>query len=226
MAVLDQIQQMKNQGMPDEEIVRNLQDQGISPKQINDALNQSQIKRAVVDERDMDPANQRAPPYPNQQAQGNYVPQTQEVPESPTPSEQTYQQQEYSQPQEGYQGYPEEEYAYPSGGMDSDTIIEIAEQVFSEKMKKTQKQVDNLSEFKTLAQTRIENITDRLKRIETIIDKLQISILEKIGSYGDNIDNIKKEMSMMQDSFGKVVNQAVKGKSTSKKTSGKKISRK
>lgn len=222
MAILEQIQQMKNQGMPDEEIVRNLQEQGVSPKQINDALNQSQIKKAVIDEKDM---YSTGAPSPNQQVQGNYVPQTQEFPESPETRQETYAQQEYAQPQEYYQ---QDQYGYSPGGIDSDTIIEIAEQVFSEKMKKVQKQVDDLNEFKTLAQTKIENMTDRLKRIETIIDKLQISILEKIGSYGENIDNIKKEMSMMQDSFGKVVNQAVRGqKSSSTKTlSRKKTSKK
>ncbi len=221
MGVLDQIKQMKNQGMPDEEIVGRLQEQGISPREINDALNQSQIKRAVVDEREMDFPNQ-SPPSPNQQTQGNYIPQTQEVPESQTAGAEMYpQQQEYLQPQE--EAYQQEGYNYPSG-VDSDTIIEIAEQVFSEKTKKIQKQVEDLNEFKTLAQTKIENIADRLKRIETTIDKLQIAILEKIGSYGENINSIKKEMSMMQDSFGKVINQAVKGyKSSSKekKTSKK-----
>ena len=220
MGVLEQIKQMKNQNMPDEEIVSQLYGQGISPREINDALNQSQIKRAVVDERD---AN--FTPSPNQQSQGNYVPKTQEVPESPTAGEEMYpQQQEYFQPQE--EVYQQDTYGYPAG-IDSDTIIEIAEQVFSEKMKKVQKQVEDLNEFKTLAQTRIENIADRLKRIETTIDKLQIAILEKIGSYGENIDAIKKEMSMMQDSFGKVVNQAVRGyKSPITKTPFKETSRK
>jgi uncharacterized protein HemX len=77
-------------------------------------------------------------------------------------------------------------------------------------MKKITKQLADINEFKTLAQVKIENAVARLKRIETIIDKLQISILEKVGSYGQNLSSIKKEMSMMQDSFGKVVNQAVR----------------
>ena len=87
----------------------------------------------------------------------------------------------------------------------TDTIIEIAEQVFSEKVRKIQKQLEEMNEFKTLAQTKIEHATERLKRIEATIDKLQIAILEKIGSYGKSLESIKKEMSMMQDSFGKMV---------------------
>ena len=108
-------------------------------------------------------------------------------------------------------------------------MIEVSEQVFSEKIREIQKKVEGMNEFKTLAQTKIEDIANRLKRIETTIDKLQIAILEKIGSYGKNLDGIKKEMSMMQDSFGKVVNQAVsahKAHTTHKTPSRKKTSKK
>ena len=219
MGILEQIKQMQNQKIPDQEIISKLQEQGVSPREINDALNQSQIKRAVVDE-GMNFQDQNAP-YPNQQTQENYMPQTQEIPEYSSGGE-TAQQQEYLQPQEGYQ---QDQYGYSPGGIDnSDTMIEIAEQVFSEKTKKMQKQIEDLNEFKTLSETKIENISDRLKRIETTIDKLQIAILEKIGSYGENINSIKKEISMMQDSFGKVVNQAVAGAKHSSK--GKKNSKK
>jgi DNA anti-recombination protein RmuC len=48
--------------------------------------------------------------------------------------------------------------------------------------------------------------SERLKRIESTIDKLQLAILDKVGSYGKTLDSVKKEMSMMQDSFGKIVN--------------------
>jgi hypothetical protein len=202
MGVLEQITQMKNQGIPDEEIINNLQQQGISPREIDDALNQSRIKNAVSDTgtEDIQPSIMENPPTPIQQNQGIYTPQTQEMSEDTYAPQPGYDQQEVYQ-QENYDGYSE----------GTDNMIEIAEQIFSEKIKKLQKQVENINEFKTSAQTEINNTTEKLKRIETIIDKLQIAILEKIGSYGKNLESIKKEMSMMQDSFGKVVNQAVKG---------------
>ncbi len=241
MGVLEQITQMKNQGIPDQEIVSNLQEQGVSPKEINDALSQSQIKSAVSNTgnaEEMQPAPPgQNPPAPTQQEQGSYAPKTQEMPELPGTEQEMYapqqqqeyaQQQEYPQQQEVYQ--KQDAYNYPAEGVGSDTMIEISEQVFSEKIKKIQKQVESINEFKTLAQTKIDNTAERLKKIETIIDKLQIAILEKIGSYGKNLESIKKEMGMMQDSFGKVVNQAVRGYATpapakiakTKKTSKKK----
>jgi len=190
MGVLDTVVQMKRQGYPDDEIISQLRQQGLSPKEINDALNQSQIKSAVsrMDE--------------GVPTQGSDVYQ---------PQEETGQEMypAYQQAQGGQQEYYPQEDFYSQGqqgtAVDTDTIVEISEQVFAEKTKKMQKSMDELNEFKTLTQSRVENALDRIKKIEAIIDKLQISILEKIGSYGSNIEGIRKEMSMMQDSFGKMV---------------------
>ena len=41
------VMQLKNQGMADAQIIGALQQQGISPKEINDAISQAQIKSAV-----------------------------------------------------------------------------------------------------------------------------------------------------------------------------------
>jgi len=224
MTVLEEIMQMKNQGISDEQIVVTLQEKGVSPKEINDALSQAQIKSAVSDTEEMQPpTTPQIPPIPQQDQEGYIAPQTQEVGD-----QEMYSPQEYPPQQEIYQQAGYEDYS-PMETTSSGTMIEIAEQVFSEKMKETQKQIENLNEFKVLMQTKIDNSIDRIKKIETIIDKLQIAILEKIGSYGENLQSIKKEMSMMQDSFGKVVNQAVKRHKTAHKktaSSRKKISKK
>jgi len=232
MGVLEQITQMKNQGIADEEIVTKLQEQGISPKAINDAFSQAQIKDAVSDENaeEMQPSIINQPqPFQPQNQEGVYIPKTQEIPEPlGAEGQETYAPlpQESPQSQDFYQ---QDNYGDYSSAGETDTIIEIAEQVFSEKIRTIQKKVEDLTEFKTLGQTKIDNIADRLKRVETIMDKLQITILEKIGSYGNNLEHIKKEMSMMQDSFGKIVNQATTGHkthATHKRPSRKKTSKK
>ena len=82
--------------------------------------------------------------------------------------------------------------------------MQIAEQVFDDKIKKIEKQTSEFNEFKTISKTQIDSIAERLKRIETMMDQLQIKILEKISSYGDNLDSIKNEMSMIEDSFQKM----------------------
>ncbi len=240
MGALDLITQMKHQGVSDQEIMTALREQGISPKEINEGFAQSKIKNAVSNPQNKEIIEEdlmETPPtsrHPNP-SQNIYTPQTQEIQEPntyvPTPQQEpyapTFQPQEESylptpQPQEEY--YPQENYneGYEDYNSEAstDTTIEISEQIFEEKIKKTSKKVTELNEFKNLAETKIENISQRLKRIETIIDKLQISILDKIGSYGENLGSIKKEMSMMQDSFGKLVGSAIRKKEhpTKKKT--------
>jgi hypothetical protein len=208
MGVLEQVTRMKGEGIPDRDIINELSQQGISPREINDALKQAQIKTAVsnegIDEQMQPSIAEEPPPNPREQTytpreyqQQEYVPQQQE---EYYPQQQEYapQQQAYYTPGEGY----EQQY---SAGLDTDTVMEIADQIFSDKIKKIQKQLDNATEVSTLLQTKMENVQERLKKIETIMDKLQIAILEKVGSYGRNLESIKKEMSMMQDSFSKMI---------------------
>lgn len=202
MGILDQIMQMKNQGMSDNEILVNLQQQGVSPREINNALNQFQIKNAVSGESEI--------PFPGEgQVRGDYAPSTQETYER-TPKNAEQYSQPYAQqtqefyPQGAYGGYQSAE-AYPTT-TSTDTIIELAEQVFSEKIKNIQKQSDQMTEFKTLTQTKLDDLLERIKRMESMIDRLQITILEKISSYGKGFEQTKKEVEMIQDSFGKMVN--------------------
>ena len=162
--------------------------------------------------------NRFVPMTQNVQDEDAYIPRPQETYQEPQYEQQAYQPYPYQDHQENqmpqYQAYQttdygQQGYEYPiqNPGIttDTDTIIEIAEQVFSEKVKFLQKQIEDLNEFKILSQTKIENISERLKRIESNIDNLQAEILEKVGSYGRGLDGVKKEIEMMQDSFGKMV---------------------
>ncbi len=176
MGILEEIGQLRNQGLAENEIIGNLQERGYAPKDINDALSRMQIKNAISGEES-----------PSEE----YTPQ----PETAEAQPQQYATQEYY-PQQGYENYAAE-------SSSSDTIIEIAEQVFLEKSKKMQSQVSEFSEFKTLSETKVENIAERLKRIETTLDKLQLAILDKVGSYGSTLQSIKKEMEMIEDNLGK-----------------------
>ena len=206
---------MREQGIPEEEIARVLSEQNVSPKAIRDALGQSRIKEAVSDENSMrrneediggqdfytppSPSGRNPVPYPKTQEEENYGEY------APQPSEEYYQQpQPY--PPVSQEFYPQEGYdEYYSGGTDTDTMMEVAEQVFSEKIKKIQNQIEDMTEFRTIAQTKINSLSERLNRIESVIDRLQAAILQRIGDYGSTLDSIRKEMSMMQDSFGKMI---------------------
>ncbi|RLG12474.1 hypothetical protein DRN73_02360 [Candidatus Pacearchaeota archaeon] len=211
MGVLEQVTQLKNQGMSDEEIVSNLQQQGISPKQITDAINQAQIKNAVASENPPPTPQETSPIAEAGASQTPYTPQTQEV-------GQEYQQGAYPAEQPAGEYYAEQPVQTPA--IDSDTVIEISNQVFSEKIKQIKKSIDDFNEFKTIFQTKVNGIDERLKRIEKIIDTIQIKVLEKVGAYGQELNSTKKEIAMMQDSFKKITGKKSsisKKKKTSKK---------
>ena len=238
MGTLDQVMNLKNQGYSDQDIVNQLQEQGVSPKDINDALGQARIKNAVSDNgtstQGMEPSilkpGEGAEPEPGDLpteggiSDEDLVPPTPGGPAHPTQEigeQDMYQPSSYSQQQQvsyqpSYQSAqeyaPEQSYyqyqyaPQTAGGIsDTDTMIEIAEQVFAEKSRQLQKKIDDLVEFKTLNQVKIDDFSNRLKRIEAIIDDLQTSILEKVGMYGKGLENVKKEMNMIEDSFSKMV---------------------
>jgi hypothetical protein len=199
--------------MSDRDIINELSQQRISPREINDALKQAQIKNAVSNPSVED--EMQASQMPEEETY-QPMPMAPSAQQMQTQQEQQYSQQEYYAPQQ----YPQEAYAQQgqqyyqpaeqqqqqyTQGVDTDMIMEIADQIFSEKIKKIQKQSDANFENVSLLQSKAENISERLKKIETTIDKLQIAILERVGSYGQNLESIKKEMSMMGDSFSKMI---------------------
>lgn len=232
MGILEQVVSMKRGGISDSEIINQLSHQGNSPYEISNALKQAEIKNAVSgyseNEEEMQPSI-----MPSGEAPQPIIPGRNETSEEVyTPTEETYApQQQYTQPTTDYQPRTQEPQYYPQTETyqeytptgNADTMIEIADQVFSEKIRKLQKVIETTSETAILLQNKFENLSERVKKIENIIDKLQIAILEKVGSYGQNLESIKKEMTMMQDSFSKVISSPKhKEESTHKKSSNKK----
>src|SRR3989344_5190145 len=225
MTTLEEVQNMKDQGYNDDEIISSLEEQGVSPKEIYDSLNQAQIQGDISNIQGSNNDETYSPEYPQYKEQnqsgGHITPMSQESDEIYAPQQyaeepmQTqgagqYAEQEMSYPEQNYnqayapqQGYETE---YNSEGYDSSSMMDIAEQIIDNKLVPVIDKINNLSEFKTIIQSQVENIEIRLKKIESVIDRLQITILEKVGSYGDNLSSIKREMSMMQESFGKVIN--------------------
>ncbi len=89
-------------------------------------------------------------------------------------------------------------------------MADLADQIFQENIKSIKKQISELIEFKTLTEAKVNNIDERLKRIETMINQLQSNIIGKVGSYGENLENIREEMDMVQESFKKIIGGEVK----------------
>lgn len=159
---------------------------------------------------------------PNPQIEELNTPQIPPLPTqlTETPAEESYSEeypQDYNQqilqqtyPQEYPETYPQQEYPqqqynyqYPSSplSISADTISEIAEQVVTEKLSSIREKLERNIDLKTLAETKFTQLDERLLRIEKIIDRLQLSILQKIGEQMTNTSDIKKELIETQKSF-------------------------
>ena len=211
MTVLEKVLELKKEGIPEIETIAKLKNEGISPMEINDAINQSKIKEAVSGEQE----NSTKGMVPSIMEQGEE--KTKEETYTPSPaqsSEENYQDYAYQENQETENYPPQSEEYYeedPQGvsqeegiEIDSETMIEVAEQVFSEKIKKIEEDLRNLKEFKIIASPNLKDLEERIKRIEKNFDKMQIAILERVGSFGRNVNSLKKEIGMVEDSFEKM----------------------
>lgn len=245
MAALEKVMQLKKEGKGDNEIIATLRNEGVSPMEISDALNQSRIKEAIVDP---NPTEGMSPSIMNDQTQNSiptapptsaqeqpsapieqsyqavqtapeqsYAPQPATEPQAPQSMQQYAPQESYAPQEQSYapqEGYGGDEYGgeYEGGGEyqedtgygSTDAMIEVAEQVFAEKTKKIDKDIKELKEFKTIFETNVKNIDERLKRMERSFDKMQLDILGKVSEYGKGLNYMKKELNMVQDSFGKM----------------------
>ncbi|MEK6927520.1 MAG: hypothetical protein AABX11_03745 [Nanoarchaeota archaeon] len=192
MSVMEDIQRLRAEGKPDEEIAMVLQQQGIPPQQIYDAMSQSVIRDAVNSEgspqqeysqTDMQPSITDAPPaqeYTQYDQNQQYAPQ----------------QQGYDQSQQYNQSY--------SQGLSSDTIAEIAEQTITEKLSFLKTDLEKILDFKNSMDAKVEMLDERLKRIEKIIDRLQLSILQKVGEYLTNTNDLKNELLETQKTVASI----------------------
>ncbi|MBS3084166.1 hypothetical protein J4423_05150 [Candidatus Pacearchaeota archaeon] len=199
MGILEEIQRMQQSGLSEEEIISKLQEQGNPYRDISEAMAQSKIKQAVEDRSSIP-----EPPTPSDsQTQGMQQsiiqPPQQEAPQQEYfPEQQEFQNQGAEYVQQGYD-------SGQSSSLSSDTIMEISEQIVSEKMTDIRKKMEKISIFKTELETKTESIEERLKRIEKIIDTLQTSVLRKVGDYVTNVEDLKHEMIETQKTFAKVL---------------------
>lgn len=219
METLDRVMDMKMAGLSEEEIARQLQNDGVSPKDINEALSHARIKYAVNEDQNnqspqgmqpsmmqtQDPQNQVQNNYPQEQIQ---TPQYSQTYQQQYPQE--YQNNQNQVPQNYYQetpqAYSNQDYYYPSGIQDTQTISEIAEQIVIEKTEKINKKINEITSFNNFAQSKMEDIDNRLKRIENSIDKLQQAIIGKIGEFANTSEMIHQDLDNLHGTVSNLMN--------------------
>ena len=212
MPLLETVLDLRKKGYGDSAIIGALKERGVSPREITNALSQASVKSAVdyapetqseniqaqISAESMQPSimEQEAPSQiPQPQMPQQFQQMQQEAPEYIYPTQQSQYPEQYQYPQQAGQG-----------GYETETMSELAEQIVAEKISDTNKKLSSLSEFRKIAEAKLEDAEQRLRKIESLIESLQLSILSRIGSYGKNLDDIKTEMQAMQDTFSKTLN--------------------
>lgn len=184
MAALDRVMELQAQGISDGEIIKKLRDEGVAPKEINDAFSQSKVKQAVSQE-DFPGMEQSIMEQPQE-------PAAQEMPQ------QEYAPQQYSEYQQ-----------YQPAQLDTDTISEIADQVVQEKFAEFNKRTGDLVGFKNEVKEKLKDLDERLKRIESSLDQIQRAVIGKVGEYGENMTFVHKDLSNIHDTMSKMMNPLV-----------------
>jgi len=225
MATLERVIQMKQQGISDAQIVGTLRQEGVSPKEISETLSQSNIKLALSQENPHQPENNQinnsmqqsimnAQVTPEKPVDNEgYTDYSENSAPSPTYSENSMQSSEEQNPaaneqlsQEYYPEYQQQYQEYqPPQSLDIETVNDIAEQLIEEKTEKLEKQISVFTQFREEIQFDVQRMNERLSKIESKFDELQMAIIRKIGDYGRDIQNISKEMYMTQESFSKII---------------------
>ena len=216
MGLIEEVTKMQQQGMSSQDISMTLQQQGVDRKKIAEVLSQTAIKNAVasreespatISEYSQDSGMEQSVMNNNYQDQNN----AQRMPQAEPVHEEEHNYVDYSQfstsgqKEQQYtqgQNYSEQSYQnYNSTPQSSDNVSEIAEQIFDEKISSLSRKMETILDSKTEIEAKVESIDVRLKKIEKIIDRLQLSVLQKVGEYMTNVEDIKKEMVETQKSF-------------------------
>ncbi|MBS3080664.1 hypothetical protein J4221_04285 [Candidatus Pacearchaeota archaeon] len=218
MSVIEQITKMKNQGMPTGQIIFSLKSQGYSPKEINEALSQSEIKSELTKY----PENFPRPTYKNHPSdlqpsmdtrtlatqqptqeepqdqeetsreETSYLNVPQEFEQSPQTFEQPYQTPEQLppvSPYQEYQGYPEQQLTEPQDQQ------EYSQQYYPEY---TSPQTIDFEAVSDLTNQIIEEKMMKTKKEILSLIKSKKAISEDIKRINNRIDKIENTLNELQ----------------------------
>ncbi len=194
---VDMVVEMQEQGRDDSDVIAELTNQGLSPEQISNAINQARIKSAISSKSSSGeryPIGEKSSMSASiQEDMGPSI-----MSPSPSPSNEIMPSSQESLPQEQF-------YDYASSGVDTEAIEEIAEEIIKEKWDEAKAKISGIIEWKDYSNTRLANIEGKMRRIESLIDELQTALLGKVQLYEQSIKDLGTEMKSIQGAFSKVL---------------------
>ncbi len=189
-SAINEILQMRQQGLSNNQIIQNLQREGYSNTQIFDAMNQADTKIAV----------EGIQTGFLQQNQPSATPQAQELftrPPSEVPMQNSFN--EFSEPP---QQYP------PTSSSFSDNQVkteELVEAIIEEKWSELVRDVNKIVEWKNKMESRISEMEIKLDNLKDNFSDLNKAIISKVNDYDKHILEIGSDIKAMEKVFSKVL---------------------
>jgi len=193
---IQQVKNMRGQGLDNNQIIQSLQKDGFSSSEIFDAMNQADMASA-------DPSMQQQGMMQNSNNKNSFgQPQSTQgigaqnldsgIPLMPSNNAQEMQQKvaNYS------------EYAGASADSSNEEIIEA---IIDEKWNDLLKDINKVIEWKNSMNNKIISLEQKFNDLRSEFDKLHSAILSKIDDYDKNITNVGAEVKAMDKVFSKVL---------------------
>jgi len=182
--LVDQIMVFRQQGFSDEQIVQQLQSQGLNPPEIYDAINQANMsaygQQPGADQMQQQDMQQMPPQMdPGMQQQMPPDPNMQQMPPLPP----MHQQQEISR----------------------EKIEEVAEAIINEKWNDLLKDINKIVEWKERKESEIAKMQQEIIDIKASFDSLHKGMLGKITEYDQNISRVGTGIKAMEMTFQKIL---------------------
>ncbi|MBD3249355.1 hypothetical protein GF336_04890 [Candidatus Woesearchaeota archaeon] len=179
---VENVIQMRQQGLSNDQIIQTLQRQGYSNSQVFDAMSQADIKNT------MQPSPEQGIAQP-ENPMGQQVPQGGQQ-QAPPPG---------NLPPPPQQDYPAEAPSY--GGASNEEVEEIVEGVVEEKWEELMKNVEKIVSWKEEVDGRIEKIEQRMKDLKERFEDLHKGILSKVSEYDKSIKDVGSSINAMEKVF-------------------------
>ena len=185
--LVNQVMQLRGQGMSDNQIVQAMQNQGVKSHQIFDALSQADLVTGTpnmggqIQDQQMQQPQQQF----QQQAQPQFQQQSQNYPQD---QQQDFQQINIQDDQQ-------------QGFSDVGKIEEVVEAVIDEKWAELMKEINKIIAWKEKIEANLDKMQQEVNDVKTQISEVRAGVMGKITDYDKNMTDVGSELKAMQKVF-------------------------
>jgi hypothetical protein len=182
---LERVQQLRQQGQNNSQIIDTLQREGLTSSQIFDALSQQDIPNAGTGLPDL-------PPMPGMTSEDDLEPPAPPSHESAPPH----------QPMPSQPAFTPKPTVSAASNISNEEYIEA---IIDEKWAEIENDIQKIVEWKNRSEQRIQQLSQSMTDLKDRFDKLHAALIGKIESYDRNILEVGAEIKAMEKVFSKVL---------------------